>query len=98
MNDSKDSQDSGGSNILEKYGRIMINWWSKYYAVIFAVIGIALIYISYKYTLVGPDDALTEWTAWAAKYVALVIAAQKVWKVSDVAIKGWAKHLNLEGY
>jgi len=98
MTDNQGSQHNGESSTWEGRRRIMTKWLNKYYGVIFAVIGVALIAISYKFTLAPPDEALTAWTAWAAKYVALVVAAQKVWKISDVAIKGWAKHLGLKGY
>lgn len=49
-------------------------------------IGILLVFFGLDETMPKPQPALTEWTEWAAKYVALVIAAQKIWKVSDKLI------------
>jgi heme A synthase len=57
---------------------------AKKYGLITLVIGIVLIILSLVSTLRGepattsPAIWLNEWTAWAAKYVALVIAAGSV--------------------
>jgi hypothetical protein len=62
------------------------------YFLIVALLGLILIIASLSnIKLDGPDSWLIEWTAWAAKYVALVIAAQKVWKFSDVLIARLAR-------
>lgn len=61
--------------------------WDTVYAVIALIVGIVLILLSAsERTIEGPDAWLGEWTAWAAQYVALIIAAHKIWKLSDVLI------------
>lgn len=58
----------------------------KTYLAIIILIGIALIILGLNEKLSPPEAALTEWTEWAAKYVALTVAAQKIWKASDKLI------------
>ena len=61
-----------------------MNWKENWYAwVALALFAILVLWSVFSDSLVGPSPALTEWTTWAAKYVALAIAAQKVWKISD---------------
>lgn len=74
----------------------MIAWFTKNYVLIAVVIGIVLIGLSLRHDLDGPDPALIEWTEWATLYIALVVAAQKIWKVSDVAIAGLARRLDVD--
>ena len=95
MNGGGKPTNNGASKKRINIGQKIMNWISKYYSLIFAAIGAFLIYVSFNYDLVPPDPALTAWVEWAAKYVALVVAAQKVWQVSDVAIRGWARRLGV---
>ena len=48
------------------------------------VVGFVLIWLSSNFEdIAGPRQWLTDWTAWAAKYVALIVAARSVIKLVD---------------
>jgi len=56
-------------------------------------LALVLIALSYLFpNLDGPAGWLNAWTAWIAKYAALIIAAQKSWKLADTLnekLKEW---------
>ena len=61
--------------------------YNNTYAIAMLILGIILILASaFGSDWDGPADWLTGYTTWAAKYVALVISAHKIWKLADVFI------------
>ena len=61
--------------------------YDNQYAIAMLILGVILILASaFGPNWHGPADWLTGYTTWAAKFVALVISAHKVWKLADVFI------------
>jgi hypothetical protein len=64
-------------------GRISAN---QLFVLLAASLFLALVILSFAFEeLDGPRPWLTEWTNWAAKYAALVIAVHSIYKLVDAA-------------
>ena len=63
-----------------------MNLKENWYAILAFGVFAMLVWVSVSTDLlVGPDPALTEWTAFAATYAALAVVVHKVWKLGDAA-------------